>query len=453
MKANVCLVCLKTFDAGAASDLASGSEEDGIEGIRCGAPLFTKFLKFTENYLHLPSVFTHQLLLSGGEKEVFCEKCELSVITPICQVYLQLLSANLRLSSELDQLGKLLDNSKVSGSDKLRILNINTLSNQLGIRSLSQLEGFRTSLAQKCRLKRKQALPNVLLTSRCDQDEIGFIENEELSCHENSEAEQDWVDPLAIEAADDNSMDLESDWLSSNVTESDDGLLNKRIPIGTGPVIKLEPFRNDSNPEVIYENENDDQVMNSSPELIEIEMESIPIAEDVGRYINGIGHNGHRCPECSKVMKDEIQYHSHYRYNHQSLSCNICGKAFKGRKLLTTHFKRLHQQRGIYPCKLCSRTFETAFKVSDHVTRFHRNEQFRYHCPHPNCNVSYRQKQQLEHHMIVNHEPESHHCPYCLPGSKVFPIRRYLRRHISTVHPEFFVSEEPNPRFPFGTSI
>jgi len=145
MKVCVCLVCLRTFD----------KRQDHLESSK-GVPLLTKFLKFVESHLQVSTVLTKRLsgisAGSEGEEYTFCEKCELAVVNPICQVYLELLSAQLRLSWELGQLGKLLENSEQTTSDKLRMLNLNTLANQVGLDSIDDVEEFRSMLSQKCML-------------------------------------------------------------------------------------------------------------------------------------------------------------------------------------------------------------------------------------------------------------------------------------------------------------
>jgi len=145
MKVCVCLVCLGTFD----------KRPDEVD-VSEGPSLLTKFLKFAENYLQVSTGMTKHLLglSSGGEGEeyTFCEKCELAVVNPVCQVYLELLSAQLRLSWELGQMGKVLENSQQFTSHKLRTLNTQALANQLGLDNVADLEEFRMLLTQKCKL-------------------------------------------------------------------------------------------------------------------------------------------------------------------------------------------------------------------------------------------------------------------------------------------------------------
>ncbi|CAL8149269.1 unnamed protein product [Orchesella dallaii] len=433
MKPSICLVCLKAFDC---DDLAS--EEDGNEkGIPpCGVPLLTRFIKFAENYLDLSSVTTQQLLLSGSDrKEAFCEKCELSVINPICQVYLELLSAQLRLSSELEHLGKLLDDSKVSGSDKLRVLNINALSNQLGIRSLSQLQGFRNSLAKKCVLKRKQALPIVLLTSRDEENDAGAMINELLA---HDKMEKACTDPLTREPATvDNSLDLEQAVPTAS----------GRTPIGT--VIKIETFHQDSNPELNFENENDEEVNNSPSPRVQTEQElesvPVPVAENAETRINGILYNGHRCPNCSKVLKDEQQYQKHYRYYHIPMSCEACGSKVCNKELLLTHIRRQHKNRGSFRCEVCSTVYNSAFRLRDHMKRIHIKADQRLNCPH--CDLTFRLKPIMKQHINAVHKPGKFPCPHCPESnSKVFTTTKYLSTHILQYHPQFRRSLQPRGR-------
>jgi len=143
MKVCVCLVCLK------ATDIDSEIE---VETKEC-VPVLTQFLKFAENYLQVSTVATKQLSQVGGEEvesTVFCEKCELAVINPICKLYLDLLTTQRRLSWELGQMGKLMEESQRFTTGELRSINLEVLTSQLGIENFQE---FRCLLSQKCKLK------------------------------------------------------------------------------------------------------------------------------------------------------------------------------------------------------------------------------------------------------------------------------------------------------------
>ncbi|CAL8149236.1 unnamed protein product [Orchesella dallaii] len=386
MKRNVCLVCLKTF---VGPDL--GSKEDGIPS---SVPLLTRFFKFVENYLDLKSVTKEELLWSdaGETKEAFCEVCEVSVINPICQVYLELLSAQLRLSSQLEQLGNLLDDSKVADSDNLRDLKINALSNQLGISNPSLLEGIRISLGH---LKRKQALPNVVLSSQDCREQIDMMERDKPSFHQNMEEINVEVDPMDLlqMEADDNALDLEPNNASSIGRHSDEEEAIRMIPVGS--VIKIETLHDDG----------DTEELPSSGVL-----GGIPPAIKTVMVVNGIITNGLLCPNCPEVLRDEKKYHGHYRYN--------------------------HQRAGIHPCQFCSKVCDTPYQLNKHVSYVHRREQDALRCPH--CDASFKFNANLSQHIKAVHQPGEFTCPHC---TVVFSTKKYLRAHIRRRHPEMYSLE------------
>jgi len=141
MELRVCFACLTTIES-----LANNTEEEK----KCGPSLLTRFLKFVQYYLQIsPSTVAHTV--ENGD-QFFCEKCEVTAIQPICKIYLELISAQLRLSCELGQLGKLLENSQRSIIDKISLFHMQTLTNQLGMENVIDVEAFRTLLTQKCKL-------------------------------------------------------------------------------------------------------------------------------------------------------------------------------------------------------------------------------------------------------------------------------------------------------------
>ncbi|CAL8149275.1 unnamed protein product [Orchesella dallaii] len=297
--------------------------------------------------------------------------------------------------------------------------------------SLSQLEGFRTSLAQKCHRKRKQALPNLLLTSQSQCGEVQTcmmeLENDESLFHHNLESQKVEIDPLALEAANnDNALE---DNLSSIERQNSEEEAPGRILIGS--VMKVETLHQDSSPEPLFKNANDDDIEDSPSELRELE--EIPVAERAKTRIKGILYNGYRCPTCSKVLNSESQYHIHYRYHHQHVSCTACGKAFRGNKLLHIHVTRLHQQQGVFTCNMCSKVFNTAYRLDNHLSRMHPSKEQMNHCLQ--CEVSFRMEHNLKQHVDTIHSPEIYPCPHCPTGAQRFSTSKYLSTHIKLRHP------------------
>jgi len=159
MKVNYCLVCLKACNRRPGTD--KERQESNPSSSSAGIPLLTRFLNFAQNYLDIDTAPFQKLLFSTTgddnveERGAFCSSCKLSVITPICEAYLQFLSAQLRLSWELGELGKVLDKSHHSMSHKLKVRNMNKLGNQLGINSVGELKEFRSVLQEKCKFSLK----------------------------------------------------------------------------------------------------------------------------------------------------------------------------------------------------------------------------------------------------------------------------------------------------------
>jgi len=128
---------------------------DGKTNEQVSTSLVTKLMKLVENYLHISSLLAKNLIKINAEAagwSSFCKKCKLFVINPLCEIYLQFLSAQLRLSLQLRQLGSLIEASQSSMSNKLRLTNIKALASQLGIDNVAQLEEFRSTLAKKCKI-------------------------------------------------------------------------------------------------------------------------------------------------------------------------------------------------------------------------------------------------------------------------------------------------------------
>jgi len=144
----VCLVCLQTFHGFTSYGESQVQQKCGSG--RAPRPPLSKLLKLAENYLQISFAATQQSLTTG-EYEAICDNCEETIIDPIYKRYLNPLSAQARLSSELNQLSKALEDSRSSGTERVRGKNMKMLANQLGISDSTQIEEFRSLLAEKCK--------------------------------------------------------------------------------------------------------------------------------------------------------------------------------------------------------------------------------------------------------------------------------------------------------------
>ncbi|CAL8149242.1 unnamed protein product [Orchesella dallaii] len=309
------------------------------------------------------------------------------------------------------------------------MLNMNALSNQLGIGSLPQLEGFRTSLAKKCRLKRKQALPNVLLTSQNSKEQNDTMETDDSSFYLHPNLEEVEVDPVApVEAAHDNqALDLESENVSSVGRQTGEeapiigGIPPPPIPAGS-IVIRFEQFQPGST---------------AAQGVREVGV--IPVAKCVETYIDGDFYYGRQCPKCPKILKDQSLFETHYRWYHLTYKCNVCDKILSNKQAAKLHYDSNHLNVGTHPCKHCSRVYKTPFKLRKHNLVVHKNTLLA--CPQ--CDASFTRKVNLRQHIRALHEPGKFTCPHC-PTPTEFTTNKYLRYHIKKHHREFYVAGQPS---------
>jgi len=126
MARDICFVCLSPI-----LDL----NDDGDEANKKNVDLYKKFLQFTTDYLKIETA-TRFLEAVISARSSFCVSCK-QVVQNVCEYYLELVQAKLRLSTKLAQLGGLFEGSKSEDSPeqlKLMIENLKKLSDQLGVK-------------------------------------------------------------------------------------------------------------------------------------------------------------------------------------------------------------------------------------------------------------------------------------------------------------------------------
>ncbi|ODM88610.1 putative zinc finger protein [Orchesella cincta] len=408
MDVEVCFVCLKTFEIESVQNELSESS---------GIPLFTKFLKFAENYLQISPLA--RKTVDEEVNHVFCEKCELSVINPVCQVYLELLSAQLRLAWEMGQLEKLVLNTQRSMSPSLKVINSKSLAEKLGVESPMRLEEFRHSLAQKCQLKRTEALP-VLVVSKCEGAKAD-LEAEFTNGNISDDDSNHFVSDTDIAPTD--PLDLQGFTVHQRENES-----SNEMKIDIENVIKVEPIPQDPNADLIYESNDRDAV---DDELNSPSNQSPKPNFTKGKRFQKKGKKGKKvkCPTYDKVLWSSFHLSRHNRYHHEPVKCNECDKILIGTKVLFSHVLIHHHKVGSYTCEVCSNVYSTREKLVVHKRKYHDMAKNK-HCPF--CSKSFLSKWYLEAHITAAHKPEKHPCLLC-PG-KVFAVKDYLRHHMRRCH-------------------
>ena len=96
-----------------------------------------------------------------------------------------------------------------------------------------------------------------------------------------------------------------------------------------------------------------------------------------------------KCPECGEVVKN---LKTHARKHLSSSSCNICGKTFKERYMVTKHIKLVHEKAGHEECPVCHKQFSSLKK---HINDVHLRRS-RVKCEI--CNKEFCTKQNLKKH-------------------------------------------------------
>uniref|UniRef100_A0A1B0DNG0 C2H2-type domain-containing protein n=1 Tax=Phlebotomus papatasi TaxID=29031 RepID=A0A1B0DNG0_PHLPP len=78
-----------------------------------------------------------------------------------------------------------------------------------------------------------------------------------------------------------------------------------------------------------------------------------------------------QCLECQETFTSRHSLHDHVQEIHSKdiLPCHICGKFFRGKKLLNNHIKRHDTQ---YTCGICGKAFWSSISVQFHIKREHR---------------------------------------------------------------------------------
>lgn len=104
------------------------------------------------------------------------------------------------------------------------------------------------------------------------------------------------------------------------------------------------------------------------------------------------------------------------------ISCPICKKTFRLRKLLAEHVKAMHITERPYICEECGKSFIQRTHLIQHSVT-HSSER---PCSCPKCPKSFKNASHLQKHMDIHNE-DIHQCPEC---GKQLTTKRNLRVHM-----------------------
>ncbi|ODM93423.1 putative zinc finger protein [Orchesella cincta] len=379
------------------------------------------------NYLQVSSVATKRLLKVIGENnEVFCENCEITVITPICSIYSQLLSVQARLSEELEKIQNVVDKSTAES------FTTNLPINPLEKDSLCYFKPFRSSLTAKCQLKRQELLPfitpeTLIKTSETlesdaevDDDDNGHVseplDSSHLSkCENTGEEDETNVQEYLI------NIELPDEIKTETEEEVNDSAfyLDSQLTSDPQPSRKALP-----SPLKVKRH------MKSSHDIPPIRCSfcntSYSSESGLHYHINTV-HKPKTllCSHCPVMFSHQQNLQRHFVSKHSAtlsstplptrqdgepLNCPTCGKLFPTPEKVSIHIKNVHSKKHHQTnqvrnpkteiCQLCGKMLATEKSLQQHVARFHPTEvQTESWAKCPSCDEPFYKKYLLEHHL------------------------------------------------------
>ncbi|ODM87717.1 putative zinc finger protein [Orchesella cincta] len=407
-------------------------------------PIFTKFLKVAQEYLKVSSVATKRLLrvIGDGKDGVFCGNCEVTVISPICQVYSQLLCARASLSVELEKLQVVLEDSTESSLDKVKLES--TPSLVVHNAKLSYFKPFRSSLSEKCQQKRSEFLPRVIVQRLIVTPTApGVTPKKEPDVFDDFQDELDDADTFEPFDDDDDLHHSPRDSFAEASREDGPTDLN-----GEEFLLKREVIQE---PELAIKIENVEQRDDSTLEPV------LKKPRRKGRKLL-TKPNRLKCSSCSKLLLNEEQLKLHNRNYHEPTNCSSCGQTFSGESLFNRHWARVHSTKGKIPCPSCPKVFRKLDSLTRHRKYAHGGDSESFPCPtcsrvfptalrllcHRNahssrvypcdhCAMSFKSRTPLLYHLSLFHKSVAtvFPCPHCII---VFKHEQNLKSHVRKRH-------------------
>ncbi|ODM90848.1 putative zinc finger protein [Orchesella cincta] len=411
---------------------------------------FIKLLKFAQNYLGISTAGTIIEQLEGvvnddhpgklGKKdEVFCEKCDVAVVNPICQIYVQLLSLRLRLSWELDHLGGLLHSSKkgVNGGKGLRML-LGSLSRREGVLALP-----------KVHLERLNDLPLLsksepVFFAEDDDFHDEFFDAGDVDCDEKDDPtfqpEEPPMEPMEIE------MPPEKQLKRRRIRRA------RSTKTRDGQNWKCEHCRK------VFLNENRFQ----THQLCHHKPLSCHFCELTCNGTNSLeAHVGSEhpqeqlrlaCPRCSKTYPSTVRLAQHIaRFHYETrYKCFHCDFSTHTRYLFDKHLSSAHpgdDHNNPFSCKECGVSFHSGMGLGGHNARVHADKKPKPESALPKkkrdcgtgpewqCEIcgelTTNKRKHLQEHQKKSTEGKSLQCCFC---HRKFSLQICLDNHLKTFH-------------------
>jgi len=145
------------------------------------------------------------------------------------------------------------------------------------------------------------------------------------------------------------------------------------------------------------------------------------------------GKKPHKCLICPMSFSTKYRVEVHTKSIHETdnaFKCTLCKSSYKAEMNLKRHITTVHEKKNTFACFNCDDSFVLRKELQAHMELAHDQK---YNCPQ--CDMSYRNKTKLIHHIKYVHEKQeklkAHKCFTC---DASFASSSALRNHIDAVH-------------------
>ena len=141
-------------------------------------------------------------------------------------------------------------------------------------------------------------------------------------------------------------------------------------------------------------------------------------------------HTGEKplhCSYCAKTFRAKFGLAQHVRNKHTMIAnCHQCGKTFSEQRTLKKHLSKVHGQDDGVKCKQCDELFPSQISLDKHQ----KNSCYRHVCT--TCGKMFKQKCNLDSHLITHKEAEEAKILVCAECGKKYSRQSILDEHIRT---------------------
>ncbi|XP_034838127.1 zinc finger protein weckle-like isoform X27 [Maniola hyperantus] len=140
-------------------------------------------------------------------------------------------------------------------------------------------------------------------------------------------------------------------------------------------------------------------------------------------------NDGLQCAICNHEFNNFKFLMEHMSVHYRNHVCQICGAAFVNKKTFKSHSDR--HETGSFPCKVCSKVFDTKVKKMEHERAIHVYMSKRNKCGY--CGEMFADYTKKQDHEVKVHgaKPVVLTCQGC---DKIFDNQRALTAHFKTYH-------------------